>query len=369
MRTKVSRFIRTAAACAIASTGVAVLTAQRPGPRDVEALPSRPAEARVSYGGNAAESIAIAGAGHFETIAPTPAAWPIVRGKILQVPGTRPAIDTPDPKLLQGAWTSGGPSFDMVIKERTILFEFDMKEHPYRLERDVIVIDFQDPTLGVQRKRILKLSQNELEIQDEPSGTRALYRRMQDEPSSRGPRAGIAVTSAGRCTLAMAGPALQVGSMVTLIAIGKRQESYTAVVTRRLSESAIMATHDVTGPYYDLASEGGRELPNLAVAVPGRPAVRRLGNTISLRLGRQQPDVQVRSCTSREGAHLTLWAGTPLKAPRLWHAYFYLGYDVEMDCTPADYREDGRELQKMPPRDDGRQHEAVEEIVQSTTAL
>ncbi len=66
----------------------------------------------------------------------------------------------------------------MLIKERTILFEFDMKEHPYRLEGNTIVIDFQDPTLGVQRKRIIRLTADELEIEDQPSGHRGVYRRM-----------------------------------------------------------------------------------------------------------------------------------------------------------------------------------------------
>ncbi len=89
-----------------------------------------------------------------------------------------PRARTPEPSLLLGAWTSGGPSFDMLIKPRTILFEFDMKEHPYRLERDVLVIDFQDPTLGVQRKKILRLTKDELEIEDEPSGLRGTYHRM-----------------------------------------------------------------------------------------------------------------------------------------------------------------------------------------------
>ncbi len=90
----------------------------------------------------------------------------------------RPRVPPPSPSLLEGAWTSGGPSFDMLIKERTILFEFDMKEHPYRLEGNTIVIDFQDPTLGVQRKRIIRLTADELEIEDQPSGHRGVYRRM-----------------------------------------------------------------------------------------------------------------------------------------------------------------------------------------------
>ena len=67
-----------------------------------------------------------------------------------------------DRSLLKGAWTSGGPSFDFHIRDEVILFEFDMKEHPYTIEGEVVVIDFQDPTLGVQRKRIIRLSADTL---------------------------------------------------------------------------------------------------------------------------------------------------------------------------------------------------------------
>jgi len=42
--------------------------------------------------------------------------------------------------------------------------EFDMKEHPYRLDGNVLIIDFEDPTLGVQRKRILRLTDDELNL-------------------------------------------------------------------------------------------------------------------------------------------------------------------------------------------------------------
>ena len=42
------------------------------------------------------------------------------------------------------------------------------------------------------------------------------------------------------------------------------------------------------------------------------------------------------SCTSSEGVHLNIWAGRPKTSRRLWHAYSYLGYDVEPTCTPSE---------------------------------
>jgi hypothetical protein len=100
-----------------------------------------------------------------------------------------------------------------------------------------------------------------------------------------------------------------------------------------------MAEHDTPGPYYLLAPEAGDELPpGLGVAVAGRPAVRTAGHEVRLHLSDRIREARVRSCTSSEGLHLTLWSGVPLRTSRLWHAYWYLGYDVEPDCRPADYQ-------------------------------
>jgi hypothetical protein len=43
-----------------------------------------------------------------------------------------------------------------------------------------------------------------------------------------------------------------------------------------------------------------------------------------------------RECTSSEGVHLSAWTGKPLVGKRRWHKYYYLGYDVEPNCTNKD---------------------------------
>ena len=80
---------------------------------------------------------------------------------------------------LMGAWTSGGPSFDFHIQDSTVLYEFDMEEHPYVLEGDVMVVDFGSEELGIQRKRILALSQDSLRLQDVQTKTSTTFHRMQ----------------------------------------------------------------------------------------------------------------------------------------------------------------------------------------------
>ena len=77
-----------------------------------------------------------------------------------------------------GAWTSGGPSFDFDIRESTILYEFDMQEHPYTLEGDVLVIDFRSASLGIQKKRIVKLTPDVLVLQDIQAGDSTEFHRM-----------------------------------------------------------------------------------------------------------------------------------------------------------------------------------------------
>ena len=84
-----------------------------------------------------------------------------------------------DKSLLMGPWTSGGPSFDFDIRESAILYEFDMQEHPYTLEGDVLVIDFRSASLGIQRKQIVELTRDVLVLRDVEAGSSTQFRRMQ----------------------------------------------------------------------------------------------------------------------------------------------------------------------------------------------
>jgi len=67
------------------------------------------------------------------------------------------------------------------------------------------------------------------------------------------------------------------------------------------------------------------------------------GDTVTLAIEPGQTPWRFRTCASEEGIHATAWSGVPLTTPRRWHAYYYLGYDVEPDCTPADYAPDSTE--------------------------
>jgi hypothetical protein len=66
----------------------------------------------------------------------------------------RPPID---PGLLKGAWRSDHEAFDFEIRDRVILHEFDMQEHPYVLAGDTLTVDL-GPESGAVRQRILKVT-------------------------------------------------------------------------------------------------------------------------------------------------------------------------------------------------------------------
>ena len=83
---------------------------------------------------------------------------------------------------------------------------------------------------------------------------------------------------------------------------------------------------------------GRRGVP---VVILGKvPAAKMRGDTVTLLVEAGKPPWRFRTCASEEGIHATAWSGTPLAASRRWHAYYYLGYDVEPNCTPRDYEPD-----------------------------
>ncbi len=55
-----------------------------------------------------------------------------------------------------------------------------MREHPYELEGQVLVVDFENPVLGIQRKEIVRLTQDELKLRDvdRAEGT-TVFRRVE----------------------------------------------------------------------------------------------------------------------------------------------------------------------------------------------
>ena len=66
------------------------------------------------------------------------------------------------------------------------------------------------------------------------------------------------------------------------------------------------------------------------------PNAQMRGDTVSLSVEAGKTPWEFRTCASTEGIHATAWSGKPLASTRRWHAYYYLGYDVEANCTGPD---------------------------------
>lgn len=77
--------------------------------------------------------------------------------------------------LLIGAWRSTHEAFD--IRDKVILYEFDMQEHPYTLEGALLTVDL-GPDSGINRSKILKLSDTTLVLQYLETGAIQEFTRM-----------------------------------------------------------------------------------------------------------------------------------------------------------------------------------------------
>lgn len=154
---------------------------------------------------------------------------------------------------------------------------------------------------------------------------------------------GVAVASKdGQICVAMPRPALAPGTALTLIRPDGRQSVLVATIVRPAPACERLEEAMIPGPYYLAATTRatGSDSGTLWVALSGRLATRRVGSgAIVVQVSADYPNVQVRPCTSHEGLHLTVWSGTPLTSQRLWHQYYYLGYDVEPSCDDRDVRD------------------------------
>ena len=83
-----------------------------------------------------------------------------------------------DSYMLIGVWASNHESFDFKVTENSILYEADMKEHPYRIEDNVLIVDFEGDSMDTRRSTIIELSKDLLILQDPETKNMATFHRM-----------------------------------------------------------------------------------------------------------------------------------------------------------------------------------------------
>ena len=75
--------------------------------------------------------------------------------------------------------------------------------------------------------------------------------------------------------------------------------------------------------------------PGLGAAVVAPQMAGSVDSTgVSVRVPGRGGPYTFRYCASMEGMHITAWQGQR----RVWHEYYYVGYDLEPDCTDAEVR-------------------------------
>ena len=147
----------------------------------------------------------------------------------------------------------------------------------------------------------------------------------------------------GKFCLSITNKALKPGQEITLIWTAvegepSKPEIRRARITAKLAAPCDEVNRSENDSTYRLAA-GQLEKGKVYFALVGRQDdLRIVGKHVGGRVGTAR-DVSFRSCTSMEGLHFTLWSGAPPREKRLWHGYYYLGYDVEPTCREREFQE------------------------------
>lgn len=152
--------------------------------------------------------------------------------------------------------------------------------------------------------------------------------------------------SEGRLCLNISDPHLADGTEVTLILPDRPQRVAQATVEGKTARACSRNPDAYPDASFYWLKPVGRKL-SLAPGEPLPPliAVVRPAGPVSVRRGVASGDLDgdgraefFRACASTEGNHLTVWTGRPLTGKRVWHSYYYLGFDVVPNCKKKDYQ-------------------------------
>ncbi len=152
-----------------------------------------------------------------------------------------------------------------------------------------------------------------------------VFALMQPPP---GVAIGVAVGSGPQVCLAVAASNLTAGTVVTLVDPNAPQSTWRATIAGdRLSSCDALSKRDITGPYYRvlLPSRYEGAFVLMMVFVGEVEGNKTSSGSVTFRLNAEYPQVQVRSCTSSEGLHLTAWEGAPLESRRILAPVCLLG--------------------------------------------
>ncbi len=155
---------------------------------------------------------------------------------------------------------------------------------------------------------------------------------------------GLATEQSGTVCLAINNDELATGHRIALVVFTTPQSIAQTDVLRRLPSSCQSTdASNANFAYYELRVVEGTLAPSapaVAVVDPAQP-LKVLGRFVVGDLEGDRHPEYFRECTSKEGVHLSVWTGKPLRGKRRWHRYYYLGYDVERNCTSKETKNSG----------------------------
>ncbi len=149
----------------------------------------------------------------------------------------------------------------------------------------------------------------------------------------------VDVTKNREVCLAIKNNNLKEGDEVSVVFREKPQSVIMAKIQNKLSSSCSRNTEVGLGDSFYLLklSKAADEIVYIAFGLISSNKVTVKSGLASIDLDGDRKAEYFRSCTSMEGVHLTVWTGKPLIGKRIWHNYYYLGYDTEPTCKNKDY--------------------------------
>jgi hypothetical protein len=153
----------------------------------------------------------------------------------------------------------------------------------------------------------------------------------------------FAANRQGRFCLSIKNVELKRGQEMTLIwvsaeEVSSRPEIRYAKIQAKLAAPCDPANHTDGDATYELVVDKF-EIGRVYFAVVGRHSDLRITrDRVTGRLGATD-EIAFRSCASMEGLHFLVSAGNGSNAKKVWHDYYYLGYDVEPNCKEADFKD------------------------------
>ncbi len=153
----------------------------------------------------------------------------------------------------------------------------------------------------------------------------------------------VASTQSGQFCLSIKNGNLKSGQELTLLWIPiadlKQAPEIRSTTVLKLLMNPCDPINSVEGDAAYLVNAGKLDTEKIYTAVVGkRTNFRIIPGAGELKMD-LPASVTIRSCSSMEGLHFTGWTGGALKGKKVWHRYYYLGYDVEPTCQDPAFKD------------------------------